>query len=419
MKKKARILLISYLSVLIVTLSLYAWAGQWGLGWYRRTVGESAGLAYEETVRSVQTLSSVLDQSPYATDAALCDRICCEAYACSAAAESALATLPFSTWELERLSAFLNTAGDYAHSLCGQGEPFSEGQRRELGELAAAADEFSRTLLDLRQALQDRELRMDSREQRLRNVGEEPGEPLSGELLRYEAGFQPLSLHYDGKYGAEPEDAGGGLLTEAEMLSAAADFAGVPASELELAFSYEGTGARRCYRTGDINLYVDRSGVRSMSCSRVVPEEKLSEEQARQAAEDFLRDRGYEGLVLLEQDRSACVVRFTFAREQNGVLIPDNRLLLSVALDDGSLTAFDASDYDPRPLQADFPLTEDEARDALPAALAEAEGRPMLLRSPGGELLPCYVFTARDDRGRSVEISISAETGRQQRIRVG
>ena len=53
MRKKTKILLISYLSVLVIALGLYAWAGQWGLGWYRRTAEESASLAYEETVRAV------------------------------------------------------------------------------------------------------------------------------------------------------------------------------------------------------------------------------------------------------------------------------------------------------------------------------------------------------------------------------
>ena len=169
MRKKAKILLISYLSVLILALGLYAWAGQWGLGWYRRTANESASLAYEETVRSVETLAGVLDRSPYATD------ICCDACASAAAAESALSTLSFSTWELEQLSAYLNTAQDYARSLCGQGEPFTRAQRQELRQLADQADDFSRTLLELRGSLQDRELRMDSREKRLRNVEDEPG----------------------------------------------------------------------------------------------------------------------------------------------------------------------------------------------------------------------------------------------------
>ena len=193
MKRKAKILLISYVSVLVVALALYAWAGQWGLGWYRRTVGESASLAYEETVRSVETLSQVLAKSPYATDPEMCDRICCEAYACAAAAESAMSTLPFSTWELEQLSGFLNTSGDYAYSLCGQGQAFTDKQRQELRELAASAAEFSETLLTLREDLENRELTMDSREQRLQNVGTETGPRLSGELLAYEAASEFVS----------------------------------------------------------------------------------------------------------------------------------------------------------------------------------------------------------------------------------
>ncbi len=179
MKKKTRILLASYLSVLVVTLALWAWAGQWGLGWYRRTAKESAGLAFEETVRAVERLSDVLDQSPYATDSGMCERICCEACASAAAAQSAMSALPFSTQELERLSAFLNTAGDYALSLSGSGEVFTPDQREDLRAMGEAAADFSRQLLSLREALNGGELRMDSREKRLRNVGEEDGEVLS------------------------------------------------------------------------------------------------------------------------------------------------------------------------------------------------------------------------------------------------
>lgn len=419
MKKKYKILLASYLSVLVIALGLYAWAGQWGLGWYRRTANESASLAYEETVRSVETLTKVLSKSPYATDSEMCDRICCEAYACAAAAESAMSTLPFSTWELEQLSAFLNTAGDYAYSLCGQGQPFTDRQRQELRELAASAAEFSETLLTLREELHTRDVRMDSREQRLRNVGSEPGVPLSGELKDYEAGFTPLSLRYDGKYGTTEEKKSGGLLTEAEMLAAAADFAGVPEAELLLEYQYEGTDGRRCYRARDAWLCVGRSGVESMSRSRLVGEEALSLEEARQAAEEFLAARGCRDLALLDESQSACIAQFRFAREQDGALCPDSVLRISIALDDGSVYSFDASSYDPEPVTVSWEVDEETARAALPEGLTVQDSRPLILQSPGGTAIPCYAFSCRDADGRAVEICVSAETGRQYRIAVG
>ena len=419
MRKKTKILLISYLSVLVITLALYAWAGQWGLGWYRRTANESASLAYEETVRSVQTLASVLSQSPYATDSDMCDRICCEAYASAAAAESALSTLPFSTWELEQLSAFLNTAGDYAHSLCGQGQPFTQRQQRELRQLSDAAGEFSGTLLELRQQLEDRELSMDSREKRLRNIGAEAGPLLSGELKRYEGGFSPVQLHYDGLYGRDEGKKSGGLLTEGEMLSAAAAFAGVPEAELTLDYQAENGEGRRCYRTEDAWISVGRGGVESFSRSRLVPEAVLSLDEAEKKAERFLKAHGYEELRLLERSQSACLALFSYAREQDGVLCPEDPLRLSIALDDGSLYSFDAAKYDPEPMTVTWTVEENDAREALPSALSEASCERMILRSPGGMPVPCYVFSARDEDGRAVEISVSAETGRQFRIRVG
>lgn len=418
MRKKAKILLISYLSVLILALGLYAWAGQAGLGWYRRTANESASLAYEETVRSVETLAGVLDRSPYATDSDMCDRICCDACASAAAAESALSTLPFSTWELEQLSAWLNTARDYARSLCGQGEPFTRAQRQELRQMAGEADDFSRTLLALRGDLQDRELRMDSREKRLRNVEDETGPFLSQELLAYEKDFSPAVLRYDGKYGAEPQEKNEGILSEAEMRSAAADFAGVPESELQPLLEYEGEEGRRCYQAGDRQICVGSAGVESMSCSRLVYEETLDMAQARQAAQEFLQSRGFASLQLQKEAQSACLALFSFAREQDGALCPDCVLRVGVALDDGSIHSFDASAYDPEPIPVSWPLDEDSARSALPEGLETAEAAREILRSPGGRAVACYVFTARDEQGRTVEIAVRADTGKQFRIRV-
>ena len=419
MKRKLKILLASYLSVLVIALALYAWAGQWGLGWYRRTANESASLAYEETVRAVQTLSAVLAQSPYATDSDMCDRICCEAYASAAAAESALSTLPFSTWELEQLSGFLNTAGDYTHSLCGQGQAFTERQKRELRQLSDAAGDFSGTLLVLRQQLEDRELRMDDREKRLRNVGEETGPLLSGELKRYEGGFDPVELRYDGAYGRAEKKKSGGLLTEGEMLSAAAAFAGLPEEALRLDYQAEDGEGRRCYRAEDLWISVGRGGVESCSSSRLVPEATLTMDEAQKKAERFLQAQGYEDLRLLEQSQSACLALFSYVREQDGALCPEDPLRLSIALDDGSLYSFDATKYDPEPISVTWDIAEDEAREALPSTLGDASCARMILRSPGGKPVPCYVFSARDEDGRTVEISVSAESGKQFRIRVG
>ena len=260
---------------------------------------------------------------------------------------------------------------------------------------------------------------MDSREKRLRNIGAEAGPLLSGELKRYEGGFSPVELHYDGPYGRDEGKKSGGLLTEGEMLSAAAAFAGVPEAELTLDYQAENGEGRRCYRTEDAWISVGRGGVESFSRSRLVPEAVLSLDEAEKKADRCLKAHGSEELRLLERSQSACLALFSYAREQDGVLCPEDPLRLSIALDDGSLYSFDAAKYDPEPITVTWTVEENDAREALPSALSEASCERMILRSPGGSPIPCYVFSARDEDGRAVEISVSAETGRQFRIRVG
>ena len=185
-------------------LGLYAYTDSLYLTRWRQTAEYSSSLAFEETVRAVDALSLALEKSLYATDGAMCARVCGEAWAASCAAESAMATLPFSTQELENLAAFLNRAGDYARTLCGESVPagFGDGQRETLRELSVRADEFTGTLRELREDLNGGRVHMDSRERRLRNVGSEPGEALSARLLQYESSFAaPEELHYDGRYG--------------------------------------------------------------------------------------------------------------------------------------------------------------------------------------------------------------------------
>ena len=233
MRRKGKIILSAYALAAAAVLTGLSWTGQAGLNNYRATARYSAGQAFEETVRAVEALSESLAKSRYAGDGSMCSRVCCEACANAGAAESAMASLPFDTQELEQLSAFLNVAGDYAYTLCAQAaeQGFTETQREELNRLSGQAADFA---------------------QRLRNVGEEPGEALSARLLGFEKDFEPGEpLRYDGRYGCEKRQKLG-YLTEEEMLQTAADFAGRPPEELSLLYRYEGIDGQRCYRTGDL-----------------------------------------------------------------------------------------------------------------------------------------------------------------------
>lgn len=419
MRRKAKILIATYVIAALTALSLYSFVGQRSLGWYRRTAETAAGLAFEESVRAVESMTAALEQSVYATDAQMADRLCGEISARAAAAEAALATLPFSTEELEQLSAFLNRGGDYALCLCGQEGGVTAEQRETLRGYAKSAAALSAKLEELRTRLGGKELRMDSRELRLRNI-EEPDLPpvLSAELLACEAEFcQPETPTYDGRY-AQTDESAGESLSEQSALARAAAFLGKAPEELQPAYDYEGADGRRCFRCGDSWLCLSRSGLESLSCSRLVYDAKLSEEEGRTLARELLTKLGFADVQELSAEAEGAVLRLRYAPLAEGVPCVDTPITLSLALDDGSVCRYCA----PKAMDlsgASFELDAAAAAAALPDGLRWSAGEQVLRRSPGGRAVPCWRFTAKDAQGRQITVDVHAQSGREYAIAVG
>ena len=418
MKKKAKIVLTAYALAAVTALGGWAAAQNAGLQYHRGDADHVSARAFEETVRAVESLSLALRKSLYATDGGMCARICGEAYAEASAAEGAMLALPFATQELEALAAFLNVAGDYAISLCPDAAAagFTDADREHLRVLSAAAADFAGSLREMQAGLNAGEVRYDTREKRLRNVGAEPGELLSAKLLDYQAGLTPAEpFSYDGRYGCEKEPRQG-YLTEEEMQRAAADFVGAAPEALTLLYRYEGAEGRRCYRFEDFFLCVSRRGVESMTQTRLVGEALISEAEARQIAEDFLRGHGYEDLIPAGEENSGTVLSLLYCSTQDGAARPDDRVRVAVALDNGSLYSFSAEDYCGDAALVSWNVEQEEAEGALPETLTVQEMRRLILKSEGGQDLACYAFFCQDEEGAGVTVYVDAASGRQIRI---
>lgn len=421
MKKKARILAATYLFAAIAALGIYSGVCSSQLETHRLAAKYSSGRAFEETVAAVDALSAALKKSAYATDGAMCSLICGEAYADALAAETAMSALPFSTQELEQLSAFLNMAGDYAHSLCFEAasEGFTEKQLDDLDNMSRKAGEFSEALRDMQGGVNSGDVIMDSRIARLANVGVDEGEKLSARLLDYEAQFEPGSEpEYDGKYSSRTKADSGLRLTEEDMLNKAAEFAGVDKSELKKEYDYQGEDGRHCYSAGDMMICVSPAGVESMACSRLVSESSVSQEEAEQTAAEFLRSHGYEDVELISTKIYGALARMEFARVENDAVCIDDTLTVAVALDDGSIYAFNAVEYSAEDTGAQWEIDEQQAAEKLPQGIKTQEMRKVIIETAGGRAMPCYEFNCTDKAQRQVKIYVDAQTGRQCRISV-
>ena len=420
-KRKTKILMATYAAAAITALGLYSLAVHGQLERHSFIAKYSSAQAFEQTVAATEALSAAMQKSAYATDGAMCSLICSEAYADALAAETAMSSLPFSTQELEQLSAFLNVAGDYAHSLCYEAaaEGFTDKQVRELGSMGKKAAELSKTLREMQGSVNRGDVIMDSRVRDIANVGVEDGDRLSGRLLDYEAQFDCGNTpDYDGKYALCEKSDSGLRLTEEDMLSRAAGFAGVSKEELKKEYDYEGSDGRHCYSAGDMMICVSSAGVESMASSRLVSDIVISEKEAQSAADSFLREHGYENVTLINTKGEGAVLRMEFAGLEGDALCLDNTLTVAVAMDDGSIYAFNAADYCADKTGAEFTVSREQAEEKLPQSLKTTEARKVILKSDGGNAMPCYEFSCTDKNRREVTIYVDAQTGVQRRINI-
>lgn len=417
MSRKAKILIASYGGAALIALSIFSAVCYGHLRLYRRQTGYDAARAFEETVGGIDRLSRSLEKSLYAADGGMCGKVCAEICADARMAETAMSALPFSTVELEQIRGFLGVTGDYAYTLCREAaeQGFTDEQRQNLAAMSDTAAALAVAVREMQTGIDEGSLTMDSREAQTANVGvEEELRLLSAALTDCEADFTPLApIRYDGRYTAveEREET---KPEEATARAAAAYALGVAPEELESAADYA-DGSRLCYRSGTRTVCVSGEGVESLTDSRLVSAASVGEEEGQAAAEAFLAQQGLERLTLDESRRSGALLLLRYASGTGDVTHLDQSVRVTVALDDGSIYAYDA-----RALRSDSVAAgwdgENPPEGWLPAELALEGTRKVTLRSPGGQSVPCWELSCQAPEGRSVTLYINALTGKQQEI---
>lgn len=417
MSGKAKFVFGTYIAAALVVLSVCCAIGYSRLTDYRRAAAYSSRASFETTVKAVDSMGSALKKSLYATDGGMCSSLCGQVYASASAAEAALLSLPFATQELENLAGFLNLAGDYAYSLAPvvSEEGFTQEQQEQMESFSQQAGDFAALLRQLQMDLNNGLVLLDSREQRLQNVGEPDEGKISAALLEYETGFDGSAFEYDGKYTLKDEPEAGEL-SEEEAKELAATVAGVESRELKEEYSYSGTDGRRCYSAGDMIICVSSRGLESIGQSRLVSSGRLSTEKARQRAEEFLSKLGLEEMALISYSDTGTVASFNFAQVQDDALRLDSGVKVSVALDDGSIYAYNGEDYSYETAELSWNTNEETAAQQLPESVSSEGVRRVTIQSEGGREIPCYEFSCLNAQGENLKIYVDAQTGKQCRI---
>ena len=446
MKKSTAYIIIAVLSVALIVTGLFAWKeSQAGLDAWR--AGQNYGsTAMGELASSLSSMDEALRESTYATNAPLFSQLCAKAAANASGAVSALSAMPYTTTELEKLSGYINGAGDWALYLSREGAEGrlpDEETMEQLREISSAVSDLAAQASELGTQFTEGALKLDSY-----GAGAEDAEEntIGGELRRIDSELDEFpELEYDGKYSASALSVtaksleGAESVTEEEAKSVAADFLGVDESELESvgraacdlpcwSFSIEeDEGDFRMISVSEQAKLLSQKEkssweLLSVTGSRRVSAKQLSAEEAQAAAEEFLEQAGMNVTELVSSSEDGGLAAFTFAGSENGVMYPADAVSISIALDDGSVCSYDATEYILNHTERDLgepAVTAEQAAEALPDDLEAAEPKlTAALTAGGGERL-CYVFPCEAEDGSQVTVYVDAKTGAQAKIEIG
>lgn len=247
MKKKTRVLIISYTAALVAALAVGLIACRTDANRRQTAMDANYRHAYGEVLNAVQELDSSLQKSLYATTAAMECTVCTDIYSAAQTAEMALGVLPVNSHALARIARNIALAGDYARTLsrnAAEGRTFTSEELEHLRAFSDATKQLSTQLAALGQSLYDGAVTTTAHvrsTESLENLGSEAdlSDTLEAELAALADSFEELPLPIaDGSYQVRTAAdyamlAGRDEVTEERAQAAAAAFLDLDAARLQ------------------------------------------------------------------------------------------------------------------------------------------------------------------------------------------
>lgn len=407
---------------------------------YRQRLDNQYNRAFFDMVGYVQNVETLLIKSLLTSTPSKTSATMQEAWRQANFAQANLGQIPISQQVLSNTSKFLNQVGDFAYSLNNQnmnGQPITSEQYEKIQKLHGFAVSLGDSLTTLETDITTGRIRWNELARKGIPIFRRTSENLPNQAFKdIDKTFQDYpTLIYDGPFSdhmieAKPKGLTGQNLSSKQLQEKVIEFIGkekvakaVEVSKNENAdlatYSFE---VEYKNRPEEEKAYVDitkKGGhILWMIYNRPVQKETLSVEQAKQKGLEFLKSRGYEGMVdtyYLKENGTATI---NYAFKQDDVVIYTDLIKVKVALDDGEIVGFESKAYIYAHRERDIPepkITLEEARELI--------NPEMEVLSTGLAIIPTNhkteIFTY-EFKGKLLDrdflVYINAETGKEENV---
>ncbi|PLR66740.1 germination protein YpeB [Bacillus sp. UMB0893] len=352
-------------------------------------------------------------------------------------AQSDVGQLPLTLLPFNKTEEFLASIADFSYRTAVRDldkEPLSDKEYATLKQLYTKSEDIQKELrnvqhlvidnnlrwMDVELALAAGEKQMDNTiingfktvEKNVNAYSETDFDPSFTSVKKSEEGFN----HLQGK-----------TVTEKEVPQIIKKF--VPSAAGNMKITPSGKGSRLEFYSVEVNDPKHKSNVFLditkkggypiwLIQEREVKDQKISLNDASNNAAKFLKDQGFEDLVLYESAQFENIGIFSFVSVYENVRLYPDAIRMKVALDDGKVIGFSARDYLASHRKREIPnagLTLAEAKGFVNPNLLVQEDRLAIITNELGEEILCYEFlgTMENDTYR---IFVNADDGSEEKV---
>ena len=395
----------------------------------QRSVMNTYAHAVEELAGSCDNISCTLEKQLCSASGDMQRKLAVELYSEAGNAKAALSQLPVAQLDLENTYKFLSQVGNYSLALSQKlqkGEDLTEEEYKSLGELYQFSCKLSDRMWELEGSVAGGELSLTE----LTDVSGKSLPYVTEGLTDLEGTFDSTpKLIYDGPFSdnileRDPEmTKGAAEVSRDKALSKAA--AALSMNPSVLSVTQETAGKMPAWRFCDKNSMlaceVTKQGgyISYFLNMRSVDRQVLSADEAVSKAEDFLEELGMISLETTYYEIQQNIMTVNFAYNDLGVTMSPDLVKVSVAMDNGAVTGYDARGYLVNHRQrggTDNLISKARAQTEVSPKLRVGDSKLAVIPTDGGNEVLCYEFSCRAENGRKVLVYINAKTAQEEQI---
>ncbi|AQR79412.1 germination protein YpeB [Paenibacillus larvae] len=351
-------------------------------------------------------------------------------------AQNEINQLPLSLMEFNKTEEFLSKLAKFSYGAAVRDlnkKPLSKEEMKTLSSLYEHSNEISNELRGVqgkvianRLRWMDVELALASDKQPEDNTIIDGFQTVDKKVSNYNelsTGVTSMSLHTK----RDVSVLTGKEMTPGEIQQKAAKFSGLPAEQIKVnengnASEYQSLSANAMGASGESVLQMDftKKGGELIYFMkpREVKETKLSVREARDKANEFLDQHGYPNMTAVSFDKYGNTANITFARKIDDIVYYPQKLVTTVALDNGELTGMQTTDYvfsKKDQIPAKPKLSLDEARKKLNSNLKVVSDGMAVIKDQNDKDVMCYEFIGNMN-DQSYRVYINGDLGTEEKI---